>query len=190
MPPTPSTPAVPPAPAGSNSVNPFVCTHDAVGLLAFLVDVLDAHEVHEARTLDADGLVLHSELLVGDSTLTVADRKPGWPWTPALTRVYVHDAAATIDRARACGARVVTEPTDFFGDILARFADPFGNLWWVYQHDPARTGWGDVDDTGSADQDTGGTTAEESWETFTTPALEYVHATLVAAMEGLRDPRA
>ena len=102
----------------------------------------------------------------------------------------MHDAAATIDRARACGARVVTEPTDFFGDILARFADPFGNLWWVYQHDPARTGWGDVDDTGSADHDTGGTTAEESWETFTTPALEYVHATLVAAMEGLRDPRA
>lgn len=111
-------------------------------------------------------------------------------WTPALTRVYVHDAAATIDRARACGARVVTEPTDFFGDILARFADPFGNLWWVYQHDPASTVWGDGDDTGSADHDAGGTTAEESWETFTTPALEYVHATLVAAMEGLRDPRA
>lgn len=182
--------SVPSAPAGSNTVNPFIWTHDAVGLLEFLVAVFEAHEVREARTIDTDGLVLHSELLVGDSTLTIADRKLGWPYTPAFTRVYVDDVAATLDRARSHGARIVTEPTDFWGDTLSRFADPFGNLWWVYRHDPVQASWEDGESAGATDGvPSASATSDESWESFTTPELDYIHSTLVAAMTSLRDPR-
>ncbi|QAY69466.1 VOC family protein [Xylanimonas protaetiae] len=176
-----STPA---APAGSATIAPFIMSDDARGLIEFLVQVFGAVEVPAARTDDVDGLVLHSELLLGDSLLTVADRKPHWPYTPAFVRVYVDDVEATLERAVARGGRVVTEPTDFWGDTFSRFADPFGHLWWVYKHNPQTTmwdepaaeeSWGDVDDL--------------SWESFATPELTYIQASLLDAMDDLTDPR-
>ncbi|MEV4805901.1 VOC family protein [Nonomuraea sp. NPDC049421] len=183
-------------PAGSNTVNPFIVTDDAAGLIDFLIAVFGAVDVPEARTNDKDGLILHSELRVGDSLLTIADRKPDWPFTPALTRVYVDDVEATLDRAAARGARVVTRPTDFFGDTLARFQDPSGNLWWVYCHDPAaaESTWSDSDEaswtadaTEDATEDAAGDAGD--WTGFTSPELEYIHETLVDTMRSLKDPR-
>lgn len=185
---TPTSPAVPAAPAGSATVNPFIWTDDAAGLIDFLVGVFGAAEVPEARTADTDGLVLHSELLIGDSTLTIADRKPGWPYTPAFVRVYADDPAATLERAAARGARIVTEPTDFFGDVLSRFADPFGHLWWVYKHNPGAAAWDDAEAESDWGGDAGADT-DESWESFVTPELTYIHTTLMDAMSSLKDPR-
>lgn len=128
-------------------------------------------------------------------TLTIAEWKPGWPYTPAFVRVYVHDPAATLERAAARGARIVTEPTDFWGDVLSRFADPFGHLWWVYKHNPDNGSWDEGDAPGAdgtggeaADSVPGGTD-EQSWESFTTPELESIHSSLMEAMSSLRDPR-
>ena len=176
---------VPAAPAGSATLAPFIMSDDAEGLIAFLIDVFGAEEVREARTDDVDGLVLHSELLIGDSLLTVADRKPHWPYTPAFVRVYVDDVEATLERAVARGARIVTEPTDFWGDTFSRFADPYGHLWWVYKHDPASATWDEhtADEVWTED-------ADLSWESFATPELTYIQASLLAAMDDLQDPRA
>lgn len=174
---------VPAHPAGSNTVNPFIMTHDASGLIAFVTEVFGAVNVPEAHTADTDGLILHSELLIGDSMITITDRKPGWPFTPAFTRVYVDDVPATLARAEQLGARVVTQPTEFFGDVFSRFQDTQGNLWWVYHHNPATEtqDWGQEDAAVDADQ---------NWESFTSPELEYIHATLLEAMAALKDPRA
>ncbi|CAM5772753.1 VOC family protein [Bosea minatitlanensis] len=174
---------VPAHPAGSNTVNPFIMTHDASALIAFVTDVFGAVNVPEAHTVDTDGLILHSELLIGDSMITIADRKPDWPFTPAFTRVYVDDVPATLARAEQLGARIVTQPTEFFGDVLSRFQDPQGNLWWVYRHDP-------VAGTQDWEQMDGAANAGNSWESFTSPELEYIHSTLVDAMAALKDPRA
>lgn len=161
---------------GMNTVNPFIITDRAAELIDFLIDVFGATDVPEARTLDRDGLILHAELRVGDSLLMLADRKPDWPFTPALTRVYVDDAEATLTRAESRGARVVTRPTDFFGDTLARFQDPSANLWWVWQHNPQPPqDWAESDG--------------DDWSSFATPELEYIHGTLLEAMRTLQDPR-
>ncbi|WP_231642001.1 VOC family protein [Nocardia sp. NRRL S-836] len=70
---------------------------------------------------------------IGDSVVMLFDH-PDWPATPGFLRLYVADDAAVLERARAGGAVVVTEPTElFWGDRVSRFADPFGNLWWVHQ---------------------------------------------------------
>ncbi|MFL1378779.1 MULTISPECIES: VOC family protein [unclassified Nocardiopsis] len=168
----------PAAPQGSATVDPFIMADRAPELIDFIVDVFGARNVHEARTLDSDGLVLHAELRLGDSLITVADRKPDWPFTPSLLRVYVDDVEATLTRAKARGGRVVTEATAFFGDVFSRFVDPQGNLWWVYSHTPQEeTAWEDTGDGG------------EDWTSFTGPGLEYIHATLLEAMRSLRDPR-
>jgi PhnB protein len=125
---------VPAASAGYATVNPFIITQDADGLIDFLKQVFGATERPEARTLDDDGLLLHAELAVGNATVMFAERKPGWPFTPSLLQVYVDDVEATLDLARRLGATVVTEPTAFFGDTFSRFRDPWSNLWWVYRH--------------------------------------------------------
>lgn len=169
--------SVPARPAGSNTINPFLMTDDAARIIAFLIDVFGAVDVAEARTLDTDGLILHSELRIGDSVITVADRKPDWPFTPGFIQVYVDDVEGTLERAQRLGARIVTRPTDFFGDTFSRFSDPSGNLWWVYRHEPqAVSEW-------SAESDA------EDWSDFTSPELEYIHESLVAAMSALQDPR-
>lgn len=179
--------SLPPVPTGSNTVNPFIMAEDASGLIDFLIAVFEAVDVPEARTLDTDGLILHSELRVGDSLLTIADRKADWPFTPAFTRVYVHDAEATLARAEQRGGQIVTRPTDFFGDVLSRFRDPAGNLWWVYEHHPeAAQDWGSEE---SAEDWSADDSADEDWQSFTTPELEYIHSTLLEAMGSLTDPR-
>jgi PhnB protein len=177
---------IPAAPEGSNTVNPFIMADSAAALIEFIVEVFGATDVTEARTLDTDGLILHSELRLGDSTLTVADRKPDWPFTPAFTRVYVDDVEATLARAEQHGGTVVTKPTDFFGDTLSRFADPSGNLWWVYRHVPAPAWNGEAEADAADWSESGG---DDDWSSFTSPELEYIHNTLMDAMGSLSDPR-
>ena len=54
--------------------------------------------------------------------------------TPAFIRVYVASAADTFERAKAAGAAAITDPTPlFFGEKVARFRDPWGNVWWIHE---------------------------------------------------------
>lgn len=160
-------------PEGYNTVNPFIITKDARKLKEFLEKVFGAKEVKEAYTLDTDGLVLHAELRVGNSTIMLADRKAGWPFTPGLLQIYVEDVEKTLKRAGDLGAKIVTQPTDFYGDIFSRFVDPWDNLWWVYQHS------GEVAWEESPNPDNDATWATESRE------QNYIHDTLLETMKRL-----
>ena len=159
-----------PTPTGFSTVNPFFITSDADGLIAFLRDVFGGEEHLDARTVDVDGLLLHAELEVGGTTLMFGERKPGWPALPQLTQIYVSDVESVLAQAMARGARIVTQPTDFFGTVFSRVIDPWGNLWWVYRYGTApELDWDAVD--GDA-QSTG----------WTDPDLAYIHHTLLEAM--------
>lgn len=160
-------------PQGYNTVNPFIITKDARKLVKFLEEVFEATEMKEAFTLDTDGLVLHAEMRVGNSTVMLADTKEGWPFTPSLLQIYVEDVEKTLRRAQERGARIVTQPTDFFGDLFSRFVDPWDNLWWVYQHQGGAT-WEET--PGSDDNATWATGSHE---------LNYIHDTLIETMESL-----
>jgi uncharacterized glyoxalase superfamily protein PhnB len=176
---------LPAAPEGYATVNPFIIADDADGLIGFLKRVLGATERPEARTIDLDGLLLHAELAVGDTTIMLADRKPDWPFTPSLLQVYVDDLDATLETARQLNATIVTEPTEFYGDLFSRFRDPWNNLWWTYQHMPAPQ---DAD-AGSADWSADDSGAEsEAWDQAS-KELQYIHDTLLAALPSLEDPR-
>lgn len=79
-----------------------------------------------------DGTIGHAEIRVGDTILLAFDQRPGWPDMPALLRVFVEDADATMSRAVAAGARVITRPSAHaFGQRTGRVRDPFGNVWWI-----------------------------------------------------------
>jgi PhnB protein len=123
--------------------------------------------------MDTDGLLLHAEFKIGDSTVMVADTKEGWPFTPSLLQIYVEDVEKTLQRADGLGAKIVTKPTDFYGDIFSRFVDPWDNLWWVYQHK------GEINWEENTDTEEDATWATESSE------LTYIHETLLETMKSL-----
>ena len=118
------------APAGYTAVTPWIVTTATGQLLDFITAAFDGKEL--ARLPLEDGSIGHAEIRVGDTVLLAFDRRPGWPETPSMLRMFVADADATIDRAVAAGARVVTPPrTHAFGQRIGRVRDPFGNIWWI-----------------------------------------------------------
>lgn len=157
-----------------NTVNGFIIVKGATGFIEFLTEVFDGTETAEAHTPDwyaGDGTLIHAEVRIGNSVIMVADRKPDWPFTPALTQVYVADAEQTLRRAADRGATVITEVSAFYGGLdLARFGDPWGNVWWLFA--PAAAG---------NDQ---GESAADGDDSQPGP----VYTTLLEAMRQLSDP--
>ncbi|GAB7037094.1 MULTISPECIES: VOC family protein [Catenuloplanes] len=117
-------------PSGYTTVAPWIVTSDTGRLLDFIAAVFDGVEM--GRVPLEDGTIGHAEIRVGDTVLLAFDRKPDWPVMPSLLRVFVADADATIERAVAAGASVITAPaTQAFGQRGGRVRDPFGNIWWI-----------------------------------------------------------
>jgi PhnB protein len=117
-------------PAGYTTVAPWIVTRNTGRLLDFVTTVFDGEEL--ARVPLADGTIGHAEIRVGDTVLLAFDQRDDWPAMPSLLRIFVEDADATMARAVAAGARVVTQPlTQAFGQRGGRIRDPFGNIWWI-----------------------------------------------------------
>jgi uncharacterized glyoxalase superfamily protein PhnB len=167
-------------PTGYGSLNAFAAISGpggARGFIEFVTQVLEGRETLAAHTEDADGLLIHAEVRVGDSTLMVCDAKPDWPFTPALLQVYVSDADAVLDRARGVGADVFTEPSRFFGEQrLARFQDPWHNVWWLFEYGPQSSAPAE------------GPNELPSWKPDPDAPESYAHMTICAQMRSLEKP--
>jgi PhnB protein len=128
-------------PAGTSRIAPWIISRDTVAEIDFLGAVFGAVERPDARIMNGDR-VGHAEVDLAGMAVLMFDAGPGWAPTPAHMRIYVDDVHGTLRAATERGARAVTEPTELaFGDVVARFRDPQGHLWWVHQHvedvDPA-----------------------------------------------------
>ena len=167
-------------PPGYGTVNPFVAVTGPGGapaFIRFLGDVFDAHETLAAHTVDADDLLIHAEVQIGDSTIMLCDAKKHWSFTPALLQVYVRDLDAVVARARAQGAATVTEPTGFHGNQrLARFQDPWHNLWWLFEYAPDSIAPSEAPDE------------LPRWKPDPSAPPSMVHRTIDAALAGLTRP--
>jgi PhnB protein len=118
-------------PDGYHSVTPWIIGRDTAGLMDFLAAAFDAVDLG-GRVVDDEGRIGHAEMRIGDSVVMMFD-KPNWTPTPAFLRLYVPDTELALKNAVAAGGTVVTEPTHmFWGDVVARVADPFGNLYWLH----------------------------------------------------------
>lgn len=112
------------------TVDPWVISADTAAEIAFLTEVFGAAARGEPL-LNDNGRVAHAEVAIGDSVIMLFDARET---RPAYLRVYVDDVNTAVARAEAGGARVVTRPTELaWGDVVARFRDPQGHLWWVFQ---------------------------------------------------------
>ena len=128
-----TTASVGPVPEGYTTVTPWIIGRDCAGLIDYLTAAFGATEI--ARVVDARGVIGHAEVRIGDAVVMMFDAAPDWPETPAFLRLYVDDAVAVHRRAVEAGGTSVTEVTHlFFGDLVGRVRDPFGNLWWIQTH--------------------------------------------------------
>jgi uncharacterized glyoxalase superfamily protein PhnB len=93
-----------------------------------------------------------AQLRFGDGAVVVADahgdRRPPRPGGASHTvMVRVTDARAHCEQARANGARILLEPTDFpYGERQYHAEDPFGHRWTFTETlaDVAPEDWGGV----------------------------------------------
>lgn len=165
-------------PMGAHMVNTLIVTQNARALIEFLKQVFDAKEDRNALAYsESDGKVFNSDVCIGDTHLNIFDRKEGWKHTPSLLQVYVKDIDEKIDRALRLGADLITKPTDFYGGKLARFIDPQGNLWWLFElFRYEQADWETPE--GYVDEDT-------TWKADEDPDMAYIHDSLVEGMKKL-----
>ncbi|MFI7109599.1 VOC family protein [Nonomuraea sp. NPDC050227] len=122
-----------PVPEGYTTVTPWIISRDTAGLIDWLKTAFDAVEL--GRMTGPDGEVQHAEARIGDAVVMMFDARPEWPATPGFLRLYVPDAEAVHRRAVEAGGTSVTDVTHlFFGDLVGRVRDPWGNLWWIQTH--------------------------------------------------------
>ena len=91
----------------------------------------------------SDGAIQHAEMRLGAGLVMMgppsADQGTASPrGLPAVNQslyVYVEDVDRHFQRARAAGARIITEPVDmFWGDRMYSARDPEGHHWTFAQH--------------------------------------------------------
>jgi len=132
-------------PEGYHTITPWIIAEGADGLVNFIEKTFAAKEKAGSRILNADGLIGHVEVQLGDSVILLFDHRKGWLATPAFLRVYVENAEAVIMRAKEAGAIIVTDVTPlFFGERVGRIRDPWGNFWWIHER-TEELGWQEME---------------------------------------------
>jgi len=126
---------------GARSLTPHLTVKGAKQAIEFYKRAFGA--VVKGVSEDPSGLVLHSQLMIGDSLLFLNDEFPAMGakgpltlgGTPVTIHLFVPDADKTFDTAVAAGAKVAMPMGDqFWGDRYGMVIDPFGHSWSISTH--------------------------------------------------------
>jgi PhnB protein len=119
-------------PDGFHTVTPQIISSDARKTLEFVEAVFDAKTL---RVYEDGELIVHSEVMVGDSRIMVAQADDEFGDFPAMLNVYVDEVDATFAKAVEHGASPLRAPEDqFYGDRIGGVVDSEGNQWWIATH--------------------------------------------------------
>jgi PhnB protein len=132
------------------SVIPYLAYEDGVAAMRFLADAFGFEE--RTCMTDGDGRLMHGELAAGDGVIMLASPTEDYegparhrercaaaarwsqsPWLINGVVVYVDDVDAHCQRARARGARILSEPQDGPPARRYRAEDCEGQRWMFMQ---------------------------------------------------------
>jgi PhnB protein len=116
-------------PEGFQTVMPYLIVPHAAQFMDFLRKVFQAEDKH--RTDREDRQVMHAEMIIGGSTIMLAEASEAWSSQPAGLYIHVANADDAYRKALAEGATPVMEPADQPSGRSGGGKDPFGNTWWV-----------------------------------------------------------
>lgn len=111
------------------TVMPYLILENVEKFIAFAKNVFGATET--TKVMRNENIIMHAEIMIGESTIMLADSTEGYePRTSGLF-VYVDDADSKYKSALDSGATIITplsdQPYGRSGGIL----DPFDNTWWI-----------------------------------------------------------
>jgi len=132
-----------PIPDGYDSLIPYLIVRGGAQAIEFYKELFGATEL--LRMPAPDGKTIgHAELKIRNAVLMLADENPGYGFLspqsvngspPSSLLLYLADVDAVFNKAVSLGAKPQQPPTDqFYGDRMARFADPFGHIWSIATH--------------------------------------------------------
>jgi PhnB protein len=125
-------------PENTSIIIPRLVCRDPAAEIDFCVRVFEATVLN--RRPGPDGSVAHGLLTIAGEMImieaewpTLPSRAPATDGTsPVVIFVYVPDVDRTVERALACGAKVlVPAKNQFWGDRTAWVLDPSGHVWTV-----------------------------------------------------------
>lgn len=123
---------------------PHLVVSDGRAALQFYKEVFGANEGHNMMAPDGERL-MHGELELDGHKFFISDQfsesEGGTCKSPdtlggtcARITIMVDDADKVVERAVACGARVIMPVQDmFWGARYGQIIDPFGHLWGINQ---------------------------------------------------------
>jgi PhnB protein len=129
-----------PIPAGFHTLTPHITVNGAAKYIDFLKQAFGGTEI--SRAPGPGGKLMHATVQIGDSMLMFNDPFPemGGPpivqghW-PITLHVYVPDADAVFEQAKAAGCEVTFPLADqFWGSRYGHVKDPFGFTWAIATH--------------------------------------------------------
>jgi PhnB protein len=131
-------PAVKGIPDGASVVIPRLFCRDVAAEIDFCKTTFAA--VEKVRRPAPDGSAAHALLTIGPAMIMLEAEWPGVasraPQTdgssPVVIYVYVEDVDLVVDRAVACGAKILFPVADqFWGDRIGWVMDPAGHVWTI-----------------------------------------------------------
>ena len=132
---------VKPIPEGYHSVTPYLTIDGAAQALDFYKKAFNAIEKFQMPT--PDGKIGHAEIIIGNSTVMMADPCKDSP-TPSPQELggssmalylYVDDVDTLFHQAINAGATEIKPLKDeFYGDRIGAIKDPYGHVWYLATH--------------------------------------------------------
>ncbi len=127
-------------PEGFHSLTPAIVCKNAAKAIEYYKQVFDAKE--KVRMEAPGGLIMHAELVIGDSHLMLNDEIPGMVSAPPADApnsnylfLYTENVDDVFNRAVHAGAKVeMPLQNQFWGDRYGKLRDPFGHRWGLAQH--------------------------------------------------------
>jgi uncharacterized glyoxalase superfamily protein PhnB len=140
---------MPDRPEGTPQIIPYLYYPDAAKALDFLVDAFGFEVISAYR--DDDENVLTAQLRTGDGVVMIGPGMDGFgtrgvqdpDWATTRMFVYVNDVDAHYERARAAGARIVSEPAMHFSDNKIYVAADSGGQQWIFAEPTGSAGEGE-----------------------------------------------
>jgi PhnB protein len=125
-------------PENSSIIIPRLVCLDPAAEIDFCVRAFEATVLN--RRPGPDGSVAHALLAIGPEMIMIEAEWPNLPsraptsdgTSPVVIFVYVPDVDRTVERASACGAKLLVPlQNQFWGDRTAWLMDPSGHVWTV-----------------------------------------------------------